>query len=88
MFVSLRVATVEKVNATLEGSKHMAKLRCPGFFCGSKDIQVINKKGSNFSVGKGVLGALLVGHDLGILAGIECAKHTFRCNKCGKKWIG
>jgi len=64
----------------------MAKMKCPGFFCNSKDIQVLVKKGNNFSVGKGVLGALLVNHELGILFGIEDEQHTYRCMKCGKKW--
>jgi len=64
----------------------MAKIRCPGFFCNSKDIQVVDKKKSNFSVAKGVLGALAVDHDLGILFGVENAVLTYKCNKCGKKW--
>jgi len=64
----------------------MAKMRCPGFFCNSKEVQVISKKSCDYKVGRGVLGALLVGHDLGILAGIEPAKHTYQCMKCGKVW--
>jgi len=64
----------------------MAKIRCPGFFCNSKDIQVIDKKKENFSIGKGVLGALALGCDLGILFGVEDAVHTYKCMKCGKKW--
>ena len=64
----------------------MAKMRCPGFFCNSKDIVVIDKKKENFSVGKGVFGALVFGCDAGILAGIESAVHTYKCRKCGKKW--
>jgi hypothetical protein len=64
----------------------MAKMRCPGFFCNSKDIQVISKKKEKFSVGKGVLGALAVGHELGILFGVENAVHSYKCMKCGKKW--
>jgi len=64
----------------------MAKIRCPGFFCKSKDIRVIDKKKENFSVGKGVLGALVLGCDIGILAGIESAQHTYKCCKCGRKW--
>jgi len=64
----------------------MAKLRCPGFFCNSKDVQVIDKKGRNFSVSKGILGALVVDHELGILFGIEDQQHTYKCMKCGKKW--
>ena len=66
----------------------MAKMRCPGFLCNSKDIQVVDKKKSNFSVTKGVLGALVVDHELGILFGVENAVHTYKCNKCGKKWRG
>jgi len=64
----------------------MAKMRCPGFFCNSKDIQIIDKKRENFSVGKGVLSALALGCDLGILFGIEDAVHFYKCMKCGKKW--
>ena len=64
----------------------MAKLRCPGFFCNSKDVQVKDKKGRNFSVSKGILGALVVDHELGILFGIEDQQHTYKCMKCGKKW--
>jgi len=65
----------------------MAKMRCPGFFCNSKDIQVIDKKGKNYSISKGVLGALIVDHELGILFGCEDEQHTYKCMKCGKKWI-
>ena len=64
----------------------MAKMRCPGFWCNSKDIQVIDKKPSNYKVGRGVLGALLTGHEAGILFGIEPTPYVFMCNKCGKKW--
>ena len=64
----------------------MAKIRCPGLFCNSKDIQVIDKKRENFSVSKGVLGGLALGCDLGILFGVEDAIHTYKCMKCGKKW--
>ena len=64
----------------------MAKIKCPGFFCNSNDIQVIDKKGKNFFIGKGVLGALVVDHELGILFGIEDEQHTYKCMKCGKKW--
>jgi len=64
----------------------MSKIKCPGFFCKSKDIQVIYKKPERFSVKRGVLGALIAGSEFGILAGIESAQHTYKCNKCGKKW--
>ena len=64
----------------------MSKVKCPSFFCNSKEIQVIDKKGKNFSVGKGLLGALLVDHELGIFFGIEDTQHTYKCMKCGKKW--
>jgi hypothetical protein len=64
----------------------MAKIKCPGIFCKSKDIQVISKKPERFKVKRGVLGALIAGSELGILAGIESAQHTYRCNKCNKTW--
>ena len=64
----------------------MAKIRCPGFFCNSKDVIIIDKKKESYLVSKGVLGALLVDHELGILFGIEGAVHTYKCMKCGKKW--
>jgi len=64
----------------------MARVRCPRLFCSSKDIQALDKRKENFSVGKGVLGALLFNHEVGLLFGVEDAVHTYKCLKCGKKW--
>ncbi len=67
-------------------------MKCPK--CGNENCSVINEtqtSGKDFSVGKGCLGALLLG-PLGILCG-ACGKgkqtkntNYWVCNSCGHKW--
>jgi len=62
------------------------KIKCPGIFCKSKDIQVMEKKKDKYSISKGVFGALAIGCEVGLLLGVEDTVHTYKCMKCGKLW--
>ncbi len=67
-------------------------MNCPR--CGSDNCQIITEtstKGKDFSVGKGLCGAILAG-PVGILCGF-CGKgkqvsssNYWVCNNCGNKW--
>ena len=67
-------------------------MKCPR--CGSENCNIINEtttKGKDFSVGKGCLGALILG-PFGLLCG-ACGKgrqtintNYWVCNNCGHKW--
>lgn len=68
-------------------------MRCPK--CGNDYCQVItetNTSGKDFSVGKGLCGALLMGGPIGLLCGFcgrgkQISTETFWvCNHCGYKW--
>ena len=67
-------------------------MKCPK--CGENNSQIINEvttSGKDFSVGKGLCGAILMG-PIGILCG-ACGEgrkthnnQYWVCNNCGKKW--
>ena len=67
------------------------KIRCPGFFCWSKNcVPVTTRKG--YKTGKGIAGGLVGGVLLGPVGAIAGAasgangrkKVTFYCQKCGR----
>lgn len=69
----------------------MAKIKCPGFFCGSTNVIPVSAK-KNFKAGKGLvngaIGAAIAG-PVGGLVGVGTGfngkkKIKFICQDCGK----
>ena len=63
----------------------MAKMKCPR--CWSKEVQVMGNTGKNFSAGKAIGGAVLLG-PFGALGGFlgKKGKYEMFCMKCGHRW--
>lgn len=70
----------------------MAKIKCPGFMCGSTDVTPLAETGKKYKAGKGIVGgavgAVALG-PVGLLAGAATGfngkkKVKMMCNKCGK----
>ena len=75
-----------------KGVSYLAKIKCPGWTCGSTDVVPIDTK-KKFSVGKAVVGNTIgfiaagpVGGVVGAATGIKGknGKTKFVCQKCGK----
>ncbi len=69
----------------------MAKVKCPGLFCGSRNcVPVTTRKG--YKIGKGLIGAVVgnavagpVGAIVGAGSGLNGKKTvTFQCLECGR----
>ena len=69
----------------------MARVKCPGLFCGSKDVVPLTTK-KMYKTGKGLVNAAIggaiagpVGALVGAGTGLNGKKVvTFQCLKCGK----
>jgi hypothetical protein len=69
----------------------MAKVKCPGFFCGSTNVVPVSTK-NNFKVGKALVGNTIgfalggpVGGIIGAATGFNGKKKVkFVCQDCGK----
>lgn len=73
---------IEAKHYKMEEKKYKKMAKCPK--CGSTSLSG-NKKG--FGVGKGVIGAAVASHPIGLVAGnINARKVSVTCMNCGKRF--
>lgn len=71
------------------GSKTMGKkIRCPSPKCGSFNFEAVASSKKSLSLGKGIVGGVLLG-PIGAVGGAMLGKKgktTFVCHDCGNTW--